>query len=157
MSNNLSESALRQMKSDAERESREIINELDKNFPGVTEGLATALGAGTGAAGSLAALSVLGVSGLSAAGITSGLATAGALVGGGMVAGIGVLAAPIALLGVVGYGLAKKRKNTRLATALGVAIRKLYSIQERLMQNAGYFRAFQSRNDLNTFCSEHAK
>jgi len=57
-----------------------------------------------------------------------------------MVAGIGVLAAPIALLGVGAYAIAKKWKNTRLAAALGTAIRKLYEIQERLMRNAEYFK-----------------
>jgi hypothetical protein len=113
---------------------------LDNDYPGITEGLATALGAGAGAAGSLAALTTLGVSGLSAAGITSGLATAGAIIGGGMVAGIGVLAAPVAILGVLGYGIAKKQKNAKLSAALGVAITKLYTVQERLMQNAEYFR-----------------
>lgn len=57
-----------------------------------------------------------------------------------MAAGIGVLAAPVAVLGVLGYGMAKKRKNAKIATALGVAIGKLYSVLERLQQNAEYFR-----------------
>lgn len=136
----LDEETISRMKAEATKETTEIIKQLEEDYPGITEGMATALGAGIGGAGSLAALSLLGVSGLSAAGITSGLATAGAIVGGGMVAGIGVLAAPIAILGVAGYGLAKKHKNARLATALGVAIQKLYTIQERLLQNAEYFK-----------------
>ena len=131
---------IKRMKEEATKETREILIRIEKDYPGITEGMATAVGAGVGGAGSLAALSALGYSGLSAAGITSGLATAGSIVGGGMVAGIGVLAAPVAILGVVGYALAKKRKSAKLAAALGAAISKLYAIQERLMANAEYFR-----------------
>ena len=128
------------MKEQATSEVKEVLDQLENDYPGVTEGMATALGSGVGAAGSLAALYGLGVTGLSAAGITSGLAAAGSIVGGGMVAGIGVLAAPIALLGIGAYAIAKKRKNAKLAAALGAAIRKLYDIQARLMQNAEYFK-----------------
>ncbi|GHT20428.1 hypothetical protein FACS1894189_9270 [Planctomycetales bacterium] len=88
-------------------EAAEALNDPERTIassaiPGI---LGAALGAGIGYAGSFAALSTLGVAGLSAAGITSGLATAGAVVGGGMVAGIGVLAAPAVILGVLGYWL----------------------------------------------------
>ncbi|HGN2041753.1 hypothetical protein ABN267_10040 [Providencia rettgeri] len=117
------------------------LNSLEKDYPGITEGLATVLGSSTGALGSLGALYFGGkVVGLSAAGITSGLSAAGALVGGGMVAGIGVLAAPVAILGVGAYAIAKKKKNAKLAAALGTAIRKLYDVQERLIKNAEYFK-----------------
>ncbi len=128
------------MKDEATREVKAILDELEKDHPGITEGMAATLGSAVGAAGSLAALYGLGVTGLSAAGITSGLATAGAIIGGGMVAGIGVLAAPIALLGVGAYAIAQKRKKAKLAVALGSAIQKLYSVQERLMQNAELFQ-----------------
>ena len=131
---------IEQMKKQATREVKTILDKLENDYPGITEGMATALGSGIGAAGSLAALYGLGVTGLSAAGITSGLAAAGAIVGGGMVAGIGVLAAPIALLGVGAYALVKKKKNVKLAAALGTAIKKLYEVQERLMKNAEYFK-----------------
>ncbi|WP_221067129.1 hypothetical protein [Methylomagnum ishizawai] len=131
---------IEQMKNQATREVKAVLDELENDYPGITEGMATVLASGAGAAGSLAALYGLGVTGLSAAGITSGLAAAGSLVGGGMVAGIGVLAAPIALLGVGAYAVAKKMKNAKLAAALGTAIRKLYEIQERLLQNAEYFK-----------------
>lgn len=117
------------MKDEATSETSAILKQLEKDYPGITEGVATLLGAGAGGAGSLFALSALGYTGLSAAGITSGLATAGALVGGGMVAGIGVLAAPVAILGVLGYAIAKKRKSAKLAAALGQAISKLYDIR----------------------------
>ena len=131
---------IEQLKNDATNAVSSTLKQLEKDYPGVTEGMATTVGAGIGAAGSLAALSTLGVSGLSAAGITSGLATAGGVIGGGMVAGIGVLAAPIALLAVGGFWLGKKRKNAKLAAALGEAISKLYNIQGRLMQNAEHFK-----------------
>lgn len=131
---------IERIKNQATREVKMVLDELENDYPGITEGMATALASGVGAAGSLAALYGLGVTGLSAAGITSGLAAAGSLVGGGMVAGIGVLAAPIAVLGIGAYAVVKKRKNARLAASLGVAIKKLYEIQERLMQNAEYFK-----------------
>ena len=121
-------------------EIKRIMTQLESDAPGVTEGLGALIGSTLGGAGSLAALSSLGVAGLSAAGITSGLATAGALVGGGMLAGIGVLAAPITLLGLGGYALAKKRKKARMLTALNVAIEKLYATQKRLKDNAERFR-----------------
>lgn len=121
-------------------EIKRIMTELENDAPGVTEGLGTLIGSTLGGAGSLAALSSLGVAGLSAAGITSGLATAGSIIGGGMVAGIGVLAAPITLLGLGGYALAKKRKKARMLSALNVAIEKLYAIQTRLKNNAERFR-----------------
>jgi hypothetical protein len=127
-------------KSLATREVKVVLDQLENDYPGVTEGMVTALGSTAGAAASLGALYGLGTVGFSAAGITSGLATAGAVVGGGMVAGIGVLAAPVALLGIAGYAIAKKRKNAKLAAALGTAIQKLYGIQYRLMQNAEHFK-----------------
>lgn len=81
----------------------------------IPEVLAGALSAGIGGVGSFAALYGLGsVVGLSAAGITSGLAAAGSIVGGGMVAGIFVLAAPVAVLGGVGVGVASHLKNKQL-------------------------------------------
>ena len=86
-----------------------VLKQLDKDYPGALEGLG---------AGAFGALFLAGTTGLTAAGITSGLAAAGALVGGGMVAGIGVLAAPVAILRIGGYALAKKRKNAKYAAAL---------------------------------------
>ena len=136
----LGDAEIKQMKDEAASETTAILKKLEEDYPGVTEGVATLVGAGVGGAGSLFALSTLGYAGLSAAGITSGLATAGALVGGGMVAGIGVLAAPVAILGVLGYAFAKRQKNAELAAALGQAISKLYEIQARLLTNAEYFK-----------------
>lgn len=140
MSDQYSLSEIQKEKEKANWEVKQIVSELENDFPGITEGLAAFLGSSVAAGGSLAALSALGVSGLSAAGITSGLATAGAIVGGGMVAGIGVLAAPIAVLGVAGYAIAKKRKNAKLSAALSTAIKKLYNIQNRLIANAEYYK-----------------
>ncbi len=81
------------------------------------EVLGAVAGVTTGSITSLAALYALGVTGFSAAGITSGLAAAGAVVGGGMVAGVGVLAAPVAILGIAGYGIAAKIKHKKLMQA----------------------------------------
>lgn len=136
----LSDDEIRTLRDQSTKEVKEALDELENDFPGVTEGLAAALGAGTGAAGSLGALYGLGTIGLSAPGIASGLAAAGSIVGGGMVAGIGVLAAPVAVLATVGYAVAKKRKNAKLAVALGVAITRLFEVQEKLVKNAEYFR-----------------
>lgn len=129
-----------QMKNQAARETKMILDQLENDFPGITEGVATVIGSVTGGAGSLAALYFLGTTGLSAVGITSGLATAGAIVGGGMVSGLFILAAPVAICGILGYAFAKKRKNAKIAVALGVAIKKLYEVQERLLRNAEYFK-----------------
>ncbi len=80
----------------------------------IPEALAGAISAGVGSAASFGLLYGLGTAGLSAAGITSGLATAGAIVGGGMAAGVVVLAAPAAVLGVAGYGIASHFKHKKL-------------------------------------------
>lgn len=136
----LDREGIRKVKEQTEKEVKDVLSKLENDYPGITEGLATAVGSGLGGAGSLAALSALGFKGLSAAGITSGLAHAGALVGGGMVTGIGVLAAPIAGLGIVGYVLAMRHRNAKLAAALGQAIGRLYDIQSRLMANAEAFK-----------------
>ena len=61
----------------------------------------------------------------SAAGITSGLAAAGGIVGGGMVTGVFVLAAPVAVLGGVGVGVASHLKNKQLRQEKERLIRKL--------------------------------
>ena len=131
---------IKRTKEEVTTEVDSILSQMEKDYPGLLEGLGTAVGAASGGAISLTALSSLGVAGLSGAGITSGLATAGAVVGGGRLAGIGVLAAPVAGLAVGGFWLANRRKKAKLAAALGVAIRKLYGIQARLVQNAEYFK-----------------
>jgi hypothetical protein len=99
-----------------------------------------AAGAGLGAAGSFAALYGLGVTGLSAAGITSGLAAAGALIGGGMVAGVGVLAAPVAVLAVSGFAAVNYRRRKRITAlqrdVLQKAIQKQNAILQRLSKKS---------------------
>jgi hypothetical protein len=83
------------------------------------------------------ALYALGVTGFSAAGITSGLATAGALIGGGMAAGVGVLAAPAAIAGVVGYGLFAKKKNKKLLQAKGELLRSAITKRDAIIKFLG--------------------
>lgn len=76
-----------------------------------------ALGAGAGGALGFAGLYFGGTVGLSAAGITSGLAAAGGLIGGGMVAGLGVLAAPAVILGVLGAAIGAASEEEKLHEA----------------------------------------
>ncbi|MDO5297473.1 MAG: hypothetical protein Q4F00_12760 [bacterium] len=97
-------------------EARKALNEPNRTIANsdIPDVLGAVAGVAPGAGLSLAALYGLGVTGFSAAGITSGLAAAGAWVGGGMVAGVGVLAAPVAIGGIVGYGIFAKRKHKKL-------------------------------------------
>ncbi|MDP3010681.1 MAG: hypothetical protein Q8N30_16635 [Methylococcales bacterium] len=136
----LTEEEINKMREKSGTDIQRILRELESNAPGMTEGLGAITGAGIGGAASFAALSGLGVSGLSAAGITSGLAAAGSIVGGGMVAGIGVLAAPVAILGIVGYSIFKHKKVKKQTAALQYAIGELYAIMQRLQMNAQYFK-----------------
>jgi hypothetical protein len=137
----MTNSMIEEMKTQASQDVSGVLEELEKNHSGITEGVATALGAGTGAAGSLAALSTLGtVSGLSAAGVSTGLAAAGSLLGGGVLVGLGVLAAPVAALGAFSYGVAKKRKKASAAAAVGLAAKKICEIQARLIEHEDHFR-----------------
>jgi hypothetical protein len=107
---------------------------------GMPEVLGAALGAVGGGGIGFAALYLAGTAGLSAVGITTGLAAAGALVGGGMVAGVFVLAAPAAILGVMGYGVVAKRNGRKLAERkdllLQEAIRKRDAVLSRLKADA---------------------
>lgn len=131
---------IQKMKDEASESMKETIDELGRDQPKVVDAAAAAVGSTLGGGASFTTLYFAGTAGLSATGITSGLAAAGGLVGGGMVAGIGVLAAPVAVLGIAGYAIAKKRRNAKLAASLNRAIEKLYAIQERLMANAEHFR-----------------
>ena len=82
------------------------------------EVLATAVGLGSGGVISFAALYLSGsVIGVSAAGVASALSAAGAVVGGGATTGLFVLAAPIAILGYLGFKIAKKKRERRLMLA----------------------------------------
>ncbi len=138
----LNSDEIRRMKQETHETMKDVLDELKREYPEVVESAAAAVGMSLGGAASFTALYFGGsVVGLSAAGLTSGLAAAGALAGGGMAAGVAVLAAPIAILGIVGYSIAKSRKEARMAAALGRAIAKLYGIQARLIANAEYFRA----------------
>lgn len=131
---------IERMKSQASRELQEALQDLDKKHSGVLRGVATAVGAGTGAATSLAALSSLGtVSGLSAAGVTTGLVAAGELLGGGILVGAGVLAAPIAALGALGYGLARKRQKNGRDAAIDITTQKICEIRSQLLQHKEHF------------------
>lgn len=101
----------------------------------IPEVLAGALGVGAGGAVSFAALYLGGsVVGLSAAGITSGLAAAGALIGGGMAAGVAVLAAPIAVLGAAGVGIASNAKNKKLKEAKELCYRTAVKKQNAIIK-----------------------
>lgn len=136
----MDEKILIEEKNRAEFEIKEALRKLHEKVPNVTEGLSALLGSGVGATCSLVALGALGTAGFSAAGITSGLATAGAIVGGGMVAGIGVLATPVVVLGIGGYMIAQNRNKAKTAIEITTAIKKIHEVQERLMQNAEYFK-----------------
>jgi len=136
----ISEEEAKAISEKAARKIKSILEELDSNAPGMTEGLGALMGAGGGGAASFAALSTLGTAGLSGAGITSGLAAAGSLVGGGMVAGVGVLAAPIAILGIAGYSIFKHQKVKKQTAALQHAIAELYAVMEKLRENAERFK-----------------
>lgn len=112
---------------DALKTVQSIIDEADKALNDtsrriddspLSEVIAGAAGVGVGAGIGFAALYLGGsVVGLSAAGLTSGLAAAGALIGGGMAAGIAVLAAPAAILGMAGVGIASYIKYEQLKDA----------------------------------------
>ena len=151
----LSSSHIRRMKEEARQAMKDAFDELEEH-PEVAESAAAAVGMSLGGAASYTALYFGGATvGLSAAGLTSGLATAGGLIGGGMAAGVAVLAAPVALLGIVGYSIAKNRKKARLAAALGRAIAKLYRIQARLIANAEYFR--DELAEIKAYISEYER
>ncbi len=139
MGSEFSPAKIQRMKDEAHEDMKETIDELRRDEPKVADVAGATVGGALGGAASFTALYFGGsVAGLSAAGITSGLAAAG--FGAGMVAGIGVLALPVAILGVGGYAIVKKRRSAKLAAALDRAIEKLYKIQERLIANAEYFR-----------------
>lgn len=118
-------------------EANEALNDRTRTIAksAIPEVLAGALGAGAGGALSFAALYLGGsVVGLSAAGITSGLAAAGVLVGGGMAAGVAVLAAPVAVLGATGVGVASHVKNKKLKEAKELCYREAVRKQNAIIK-----------------------
>ena len=133
-------SDLERLQEGAKAEFDGVLDELREDHPKAVEGAAVAVGATLGASASFTVLYFAGTVGLSASGITTGLAAAGTVVGSGMVVGIGVLAAPVAVLSVGFYAYAKRRRNAKLAAALRTAIEKLHRIHERLAANAEYFK-----------------
>ena len=130
MGSEFSPEKVQQVKDEARESMKEALDELRRDHPKVVDAAGVAVGSILGGAASFTALYFGGsVAGLSAARITSGLAAAGGIVG-----------APVAVLGVVGFAIAKKRRNAKQAAALDRAIEKLYAIQERLVANAEYVR-----------------
>lgn len=116
---------------------KKLFDDLDQlNDEASSEGevAGAATGAGIGGAASFAALYGLGVPGFSAVGITSALAAAGSIVGGGMVAGVGVLAAPVAVLAVGGYALVNHNKQKRVRGLQRDVLAKAVSQQNAILQ-----------------------
>lgn len=132
---------LGRLRAEAHAELMDILESFRRPAPKVADVVGFAIGGTLGGGASLTALYFGGsVAGLSDAGITSRLATSGALLGGGMVAGVGVLAAPIAACGLLGFGIARGRRNAKLMTALREMIDELRGIEERLIQQAEHLR-----------------
>lgn len=101
----------------------------------IPEVLAGAIGAGTGGAISFAALFFGGsIVGLSGPGIMTGLAAAGAIVGGGATAGVFVLAAPVAVLGAAGVGIASHVKNKKLMEAKQLCYKEAVKKQNAIIK-----------------------
>jgi len=136
----LSQEEANRIREKSSKKVQKILKELESNVPGITEGFGAVAGAGIGGATSYITLLYLGVEGVSAAGITSGLSVAGGVVGGGMVAGIGVLAAPVAILGIAGYSIFKHKKVKKQTAALQHAMAELYNIMDKLRKNAEVFK-----------------
>lgn len=112
------------------------LDRLDADLSPLVPARGAAVGAGLGGAASFAALYGLGVTGLSSVGVSTGLAAAGALVGGGIAAGVGVLTAPVAALGAVGFAVAGSRRKKRVKAlqrdVLAKAITKQGEVLHRL-------------------------
>ena len=135
MGSEFSPEKIQQMKDEAHEEMKEILDELRRDAPKVVDTAAAAVGSALGGRALLTTRYFGGIAGLSAAGITSGGA---AVPGGG--AGAAVIVAFVAFLGTVfGYLIGKKR-NAKETAALKKAIEKLYATEERLMENAEYYR-----------------
>jgi hypothetical protein len=109
----------------------------------IPEVLGAAGGLVSGGAIGFAALYYAGVTGLSGAGITSGLAAAGGLIGGGMVAGIGVLAAPAALLGIGGYAVLSHINKKKLIE------KKEMLLQQAMQKQNAIISRIKVENDAN--------
>ena len=134
----LSKATVQQMKDKARRDVKAVLDRLNRDLPGVVKQVVGTAGGGLlGGLGSFFALSSGGaVAGLSASGITSGLAAAGAIVGGGMVAGVGVLAIPVVMGGLIGSRIFTSKKPV---LTLERAIQDLETIKVRLKPTR-YFR-----------------
>jgi len=128
------------------KEASEAINDKNRiiNNSSIPEILGAVAGMGIGTGIGIGAVSLAGtVAGLGAAGITSGLAALGGIVGGGMVAGIFVAAAPVAILGIAGYGIIAHHKKKKLAQA------KESLLQEAIKKHDAIIRELNTKLDLS--------
>lgn len=107
---------------------------LDAEVEGRGDVAGAAVGAGVGGAAAFGALYGLGTTGLGAVGVSSGLAAAGALVGGGVMAGVGVLAAPVAVLAAGGFAVARHRRRRRVATLQSQVLAKAVTRQSEVLR-----------------------
>ena len=110
------------------------LDKIDTEVQVGSEGVGALVGGGVGAAGAFAALYGLGIVGLSGPGIMTGLAAAGTLIGGGAAAGVGVLAAPVAILAVGGYALMNYRKKKRVRELQGQVLAKAIGKQNEIIR-----------------------
>ena len=113
MSPQLTAEEIDELRENTGKDIQRILRELDSSVPGINEELGAITGAVIGGSSSLAILSSLGVSGLTRIGISSGLSAAGSFVGGSALAGIGVLATPVAVLGMAIYSGCKYKKSRK--------------------------------------------
>lgn len=110
------------------------LDQIDAEVRDGSEGIGAVVGGGVGAAGSFAALYGLGLVGLSGPGIMTGLAAAGALIGGGAALGVGVLAAPVAVLAVGAYAFMSHRKKKRVRRLQGQVLAKAIGKQNEILR-----------------------
>ena len=136
-SKSLPKATVQQMRHKAHRDVKAVLGQLNRDLPEVAKQVVgTTLGGAAGAV--LISLPVLysggSVTGLSAAGITSGLSAAA--LGAGMVAGVGVLAIPVLVGGVIGSRIFTSKSPV---LTLERAIQDLETIKARLKPTR-YFR-----------------
>lgn len=129
---------------DALKQVEKVINEAGKSIDDksktsvpseVKEIIGAVLGGGLGVGAGVAIVSGAAAAGTSGATvITSGLSAAGSIVGGGMMAGIFVAAAPVAILGVAGYGIVSKYNKDKIQKQKEILLKEAVAKHNKIIK-----------------------
>ncbi|MEO5332187.1 MAG: hypothetical protein H7839_09200 [Magnetococcus sp. YQC-5] len=117
----------------------EVVRDIDCFFDGVTERIGAMAGVGVGGTSSLGIMALLGES-ITLAGIKVGFGVAGSLVGGTLAAAAMIVCVPVAIGGLSGYFLVRKRKQETRRFIVEKSLDALYKMFDQTSVDDLFFK-----------------